>query len=45
MVENLSFINPNKERKDYVYRPGGPQLKEVLKEELDKHQRSDEAAT
>jgi hypothetical protein len=33
---NLQFLNPNKERKDYIYRPGGPELKDVLKEELDK---------
>jgi len=38
------MVNPNKERKDYIYRPGGPELKDVLKEELEKHSRTDEVA-
>ena len=40
----MQFVNPNKERKDYIYRPGGPELKDVLKEELEKATRPDAVA-
>lgn len=42
--ENLQRINPNKERKDYIYRPGGPELKDVLKEEIEKFRRPEDIA-
>ena len=40
----LDKLNPNSIRKDYNYRPGGPVLRDVLKEELEKTQRTDEQA-
>ena len=42
MIDKMSLINPNNAKSDFVYRPGGIELKEALEEEWAKEARSKE---